>query len=134
MFDDDEREIGAFEAGTEPALTLAERRWVSVGWTTGSECGFWVAEYDTPVYGVIQAKNLVPSGAAQVLLARTMREKCKILEGLGAKYYQNLEQYEGAAYLNAWKQKKSGGRAVDQAPDWRVYNACDNRHQQQTKH
>ncbi|KAI2465477.1 hypothetical protein F4781DRAFT_22834 [Annulohypoxylon bovei var. microspora] len=107
VFGDEESEIGILEAGIEPALTLAERRWVSVGWPTGGE-GCWVAEYETPVHGMIQTKNLVPFNAAQVLLARTMDEKCKILQGLGAKYYQNLDQYKGTACLNAWKQKKSG--------------------------
>ncbi|KAI2627875.1 hypothetical protein GGS26DRAFT_592022 [Hypomontagnella submonticulosa] len=39
------------KAETEPALTLAERRWVGVGWPIGDEGGFRVAEYDTHWYG-----------------------------------------------------------------------------------
>ncbi|KAI1414465.1 hypothetical protein F5Y13DRAFT_197455 [Hypoxylon sp. FL1857] len=108
VFDDEDPELQALEGESEPALTLAERRWVSVGWPSGDEGGFWVVEYDRPGYGMLQPKNLVPSEAAQVFLARTMDEKCKILQSLGAKYYQSLEKYDGAACLNAWNDKESG--------------------------
>jgi hypothetical protein len=108
VFADEEPEHEALEAGEESPLTLMERRWISVGWPSKGNGEFWIAEYDTSVYGVMEKNNLVPSEANQVFLARDMDEKCEILQGLGAKHYQSIEEYKGAACLNAWKQKLAG--------------------------
>ncbi|KAI1843513.1 hypothetical protein JX266_010339 [Neoarthrinium moseri] len=108
VFDDEEPELEALEAGLEADLTLAERRWVSVGWPSDCGGGCWIAEYDTPLYKMLEPKNLVPTEAAQVYLARTMDEKCAILQRLGARHYQNIEQYDGVACVNAWETKTSG--------------------------
>lgn len=78
---------------------------MSVAFNPESEGGFWVAEFDTIMYGMQEKHNLVPEGAAQVQLARNMSEKVEILKKIGGKYYSNLEDYSagnGAACLNDW--------------------------------
>lgn len=105
---DEEPELSALEAEDEADLTLMERRWVSVGWPSEGRGDFWVAEYDQALYKILEPKNMLPSEASQVHLARTMDEKCAILQGLGAKHYQSIKEYQGATCLNAWEEKTSG--------------------------
>lgn len=81
---------------------------MSAGTLDGPQGGFWVAEYDTAMFGMQEKHNLVPPGASNVLLAKTMDEKCEILRGMGAKFYASLDQYDGAACFNAWKEKTRG--------------------------
>jgi hypothetical protein len=37
-----------------------------------------------------------------------MDEKCEILKGMGAKYFESLEQYSGKSCLRAWEAKTDG--------------------------
>lgn len=37
-----------------------------------------------------------------------MDERCEILKGMGAKYFESLEQYDGKACLRAWEAKTDG--------------------------
>ena len=52
--------------------------------------------------------DLPPEDALRVGLARTMDEECEILETMGAKFYENVEQYLGVVCLNTLKDKFSG--------------------------
>ncbi len=88
--DDDEDCVDEVIWGTEEKLTAMERRWVCVGIASGG--GFWVGEYDTVAPFVQDKDNLEPGDSTRVLLARTMDERCEILKGMGAKFYENIEQ------------------------------------------
>ncbi|KAH8595660.1 hypothetical protein B0O99DRAFT_594417 [Bisporella sp. PMI_857] len=77
------------EEGAHVPSTM-ERRWISVGYPSGPKGGLWVSEYDTTMYGMQEQYNLVPPSAVQVLLAKTMNEKCEVLKSLGAKFYAAL--------------------------------------------
>jgi len=86
-----------------------EKRWVSVGWPSGSlDGGLWVAEFDTVGYGISEKHNLLPGDAGRVLLAKTMDDKCAILENMGARFFASLEEFEGTACLKAWAEKSEG--------------------------
>jgi hypothetical protein len=104
--EEDERCVNDLEAGVAERLTTMERQWVCVGIASGE--GLWVAEYDTPLPFVQERHNLEPLDSAKVMLARTMDERCSILEAMGAKFYENIEQYDGAACLRAWEKKITG--------------------------
>lgn len=91
-----------------PAPSTMERRWVQVAYPNGLEGGFWVAEFETSMFGWQERDNFVPENAELVHLARTMDEKARLLEKIGGKYYASLDEYDGAACLNAWKLKTSG--------------------------
>jgi len=106
VMEDDDRMISDLEEGNAEKLTLMERRWVCVGISSGG--GFWIAEYDTPTYGVMEKNNLGPDDKARVMLARSMAERCEILKAMQAKFYESEDQYEGAACLKAWKEKTTG--------------------------
>lgn len=78
----------------------------------GPQGGLWVAEFEsgirgTPSFKGEKSKNpvLMPGDAGLVLLAKTMTEKCVVLEKMGAKFYTSLAEYDGAACLNAWAEK-----------------------------
>jgi hypothetical protein len=92
--------------GVVEDLTAMERQWVCVGITSGE--GLWVAEYDTALPFIQDKHNLKPEDSAKVLPARTMDERCSILKGMGAKFYENIEQYDGTACLRAWEKKTTG--------------------------
>lgn len=108
VVDNDERMIYELEYGNAEMLTLMERRWVCVGIPSGGAGGFWIAEFDTPTYGVMEKNNLPPNDAVKVTLARTMDERCEILKTMRAKFYESEDQYEGAVCIKAWKEKTTG--------------------------
>ncbi|KAI4197392.1 MAG: hypothetical protein LQ350_005943 [Teloschistes chrysophthalmus] len=106
------------EEGRVAEPTLRERRWVKVGWENnvtgggggcGGNGGFWILDCDTNWPGIIEEDNLVPADAARVKLAKTMEERCEILKGLGAMFYDGLEDYESeSTFLKAWDWKWEG--------------------------
>lgn len=99
---------GSFRNAKRPAPTMREKRWVKVGWpSTG---GLWVSEFDTTWGGVDEDENLPPDeGLARVKLARTMDERCQILrDTFRAKFYYDVSEYEGYAFLRAWEWKFTG--------------------------
>jgi hypothetical protein len=99
--------IESFEQGIEPNPTIRKRRWISVGWpSTG---GLWVGEFDTTVYVPVERNNIVPYDTARLMLASTMDDKCRILrEHFDAKFYHQVEEYEGYGFLNSWDTKETG--------------------------
>jgi hypothetical protein len=106
VFEEDECCVDDLVAGVVEDLTAMERQWVCVG-ITSSE-GLWVAEYETALPFMQDKHNLKPEDSAKVLLARTMDERCSILKGMGAKFYENIEQYDGTACIRAWEKKTTG--------------------------
>ena len=103
---DDQRCINDLIDGLAEPLTTMERQWVCIGITSGE--GLWVAEYDTPLLFIEDKHNQEPDDSARVLLVRTMEERCSILKDLEAKFYENIEQYDGKAWLRAWEKKSTG--------------------------
>jgi hypothetical protein len=73
---------------------------------SGLDGGVWVAEFDTVMYGMQEKNNLLPADAGKVLLAKTMDEKGEILQIMGGKFFASPKQYNGAACLNAWEEKR----------------------------
>ena len=99
--------------GPHPPPTIRERRWVCVGWpSTG---GLWVADFDVTWGGQVEDEDDLPPegvGLARVYLARSMDERCEILQKyFEAKFYKKLEDYEGPAFLRSgeWKQTEESG-------------------------
>ncbi len=80
---------------------------MSVAWpTTG---GLWVAEFDNTLWGIIEDDNLLPSESARLKLARTMDERSQVLRNyFRPKYYNDVREYEGYAFLNSWEEKEAG--------------------------
>ena len=103
----DDRAIQALEDETEPAPSMRKRRFVSVAWpTTG---GLWVAEFDTTLWGIEEEENLVPPDAAKLRLARTIDERSQVLrDHFNAKFYEDVGDYKGYAFLNSWGEKEIG--------------------------
>jgi hypothetical protein len=113
--DNEEVETQALEDGEQPSPSKMERRWLSIAWTTGSMPkeevgidGFWLAEYETSMWGWEARGNFVPPETAREALAMNMNQKCEILKGLGAKFYRKPEDYDGVACIIAWTSKESG--------------------------
>jgi hypothetical protein len=100
-------EIQALEDGEQPSPTKMERRWVSVAWLPMDQ-GFWVAEFETTMYGWQERGNLLPVEAARLTLAGDMQQKEAIVRDLGGRFFERVEDYEGAACLNAWECKQTG--------------------------
>lgn len=100
--------ISDAEEDLKPSPTLRERRWVRVGWPSEPKGGLWVAEFDSNWDIIQEEDNLVPEDVGRVLLARDMDERCKAIELIGGRFYEDLQQYEGEACLKAWDWKTEG--------------------------
>jgi hypothetical protein len=102
-------EVDGVRADGEPPPTMREKRFVKVGWpSTG---GLWVTEFDTTFAGVDEEDNLLPydQGAARLRMAQTMDERCTILrDRFKARFYENVKDYKGYAFLNSWEMKEIG--------------------------
>ncbi|KAF1983288.1 hypothetical protein K402DRAFT_406976 [Aulographum hederae CBS 113979] len=100
--------IEALGEEREAAPTMRERRWVCVGWPSSEE-GFWVSEFDTTLWEVEEEDNVVPDDTARLRLARTMDERCEMLEKhFKGRFYRDVGEYEGFAFLNSWAEKEAG--------------------------
>lgn len=117
--EDEEPALDALNNRDKPMPSTMERTWVSVAYPDGQgpEGGFWVLEGESGIRGTPSILRIVdrskwpvmmPSDAGRVLLAKTMTEKCTILEKMGAKFYTSLAEYDGAACLKAWTEKTHG--------------------------
>ena len=117
----DQRAVEDVEEERAEEAKLRERRWVRVGWEgaaavastlSGDENvsgGLWVLDCDTNMHGVLEEENMVPVDAGRVSLARSMEERCEILKGMGARFFDNLEEYKGrTTFLRAWEWKWEG--------------------------
>ncbi len=127
------RFVSRFTAGFQPAIddvddgrveepVLRERRWVKVGWEGGTASdvhagcdggtgsgGLWVLDCDINMEGILEEDNMPPLDAGRLILARSMVERCEILERLGARFFARLEEYDGdSTYLRAWEWKSKG--------------------------
>ncbi|KAJ4394288.1 hypothetical protein N0V93_003505 [Gnomoniopsis smithogilvyi] len=129
LAENDESVIEDVRHGEMEIPSLMERRWVSVAYPDGHgpEGGFWVLELESGVFGTpsffvedVKRPKLIPDKGAWVHLARTMAEERGILERMGARFYANLDEYDGAACLNAWKDKTEGefGPLEQTTPIW----------------
>ena len=97
----------AIERGDEPYPTDREQRFVAVGWPKNG--GLWVAEYESPLFGVEDEDDLVPEDVVRLKLARTMDERCYILRThFNATFYADVTDYKGSAFLNSWEEGHSG--------------------------
>jgi hypothetical protein len=84
-------------SGKQKDFNLRERRWIEVARegdpSKDADTGVWVAEWDINLNGVLDWENMKPADAASVTLGRDMRERCQILEGMGATLYKPLAKY-----------------------------------------
>lgn len=99
---------GSFRNVTRPSPTMREKRSVKVGWpSTG---GLWGSEFDTPYPAPDEEDHLLPSdGLARVKMAKTMDERCQVLrDRFRGKFYKDVSDYEGYAFLRAWEWKFTG--------------------------
>ncbi|USW56615.1 hypothetical protein Slin15195_G099340 [Septoria linicola] len=83
----------------QPLPTAMELGWFSVGIASN---GFWVAEYHQRQSPRDATGRAFRVEARQVQLARTMEEKCEILQLMGATFYRSIDDYDGFGCLNAW--------------------------------
>jgi hypothetical protein len=91
----------------KPTFDKRERRWISVGWpSTG---GLWVSEFEKQTPGECDENEdheLAPYELAHLRLARTMDERCQILqEHFSGQFYPSLEEYDGYGFLKTWDEQ-----------------------------
>lgn len=132
-----------------PDPTMREKRWIKVGWpSTG---GLVVSEFDTmwgpgPIgkpcqhtvveeylaNSAVDEDNLTPGnghGLALLKMARTMDERCHLLKNrFRGKHYDNISEYDGQGFLNAWEWKYTGEVGPLLTPEETIENWLENRH------
>jgi len=93
--------------------TMREKRWVKVGWpSTG---GLWISDLDTAWAEVDEEEednmfeNIASKAPVVLRLARTMDERCALLrDHYQGRFYEDLDSYEGYAFLKSWATKNTG--------------------------
>lgn len=96
------------KSAARPRPTMREKRWVKVGWPSSG--GLWVFEFDTTWARVEEAESLPPEERlGRVKMARSMDERCQLLRDVfRAKFFSDVTQYDGHAFLQAWAWKNTG--------------------------
>ena len=114
------RFVGKLEHGNEEALdaveadeslepTHRERGWVRVAWPESQSGALCVLECQKPILGRNRSEKLRPRFHALISLARTMDERCRVLQRLGGTMYASIDEYKSpSTFLNAWEQGHEG--------------------------
>jgi hypothetical protein len=103
-----EDSLDAVHAGERLAPTLRERGWVRVAWPTDPAGALCVLACEKIIMGRTGKEKLRPSGYTIGGLARTMDERCAVLQRLGGVMYASIEEYSGLTFLKAWEENHTG--------------------------
>ncbi|KAF2275601.1 uncharacterized protein EI97DRAFT_434011 [Westerdykella ornata] len=106
----DDEALDAVEAdeGLEP--TRLERGWVRVAWPSHTPGALCVLACEKVILGRKGDEKLRPEHYGLVSLARTMDERCTVLQRLGGTMYDSIEDYQGPTFLKAWEENHQGER------------------------
>lgn len=106
----DEETHQAVDADESLAPTRRERGWVRVAWPPHTPGALCVLACEKIIMGRAGGEKLRPKHHGLVLLARTMDERCTVLQRLGGMMYASIDEYEGPTFVKAWEENHQGER------------------------
>jgi hypothetical protein len=106
----DEDALDAVEADEELTPTRLERGWVRVAWPSHTPGALCVLACEKVILGRDGSEKLRPKHYGLISLARTMDERCTVLQRLGGTMYANIDEYNGPTFLRAWEENHQGER------------------------
>jgi hypothetical protein len=113
--------VGKLEAADEEALdaveedealrpTRQERGWVRVAWPSHHPGSLCVLACEKLIMGRAGGEVLRPKAYGLISLARTMDERCAVLQRLGGTMYTSIDEIQYPTFLNAWEGNYEGER------------------------
>jgi hypothetical protein len=106
----DEEAFEAYDADESLGPTRREQGWVRVAWPSEPAGALCVLACEKIIVGRTGKERLRPTYHAVVSLARTMDERCTVLQRLGGTMYVSIEEYSGPTFLKAWEDNHTGER------------------------
>lgn len=104
----DEEAFEEVEADETLAPTRLERGWVRVAWPSHTPGAVCVLMCEKIIMGRTGKEKLRPKNHGLVLLARTMDERCTLLQRLGGTMYASIDEVPGPTFMKAWEDNHSG--------------------------
>jgi hypothetical protein len=90
--------------------TCRERGWVRVAWPSRPEGALCVLACEKIMIGRTGDETMRPRRCGLISLAKSMDERCAILQRLGGIMYAGIEEYNGPTFLRAWEEGHCGER------------------------
>ncbi|KAJ9651468.1 hypothetical protein H2198_009262 [Neophaeococcomyces mojaviensis] len=106
--DGHEEAIDAVEANENLAPSRRERGWVRVAWPSHTPGALCVLACEKIIMGRAGDEKLRPKHYGLISLARTMDERCTVLQRLGGTMYASIDEYQGPTFLKAWEEDHQG--------------------------
>lgn len=103
----------AWEAAEEDEAlwpTRRERGWVRVAWLSHHPGALCVLACEKIIMGRSGGEVLRPKCYGLISLARTMDERCTVLQRLGGTMYTSIDEVQQPTFLNAWEENHQGER------------------------
>ena len=106
----DEEAHDSVEADEDLRPTRRERGWVRVAWPSHPPGALCVLECEKIIMGRAGDEKLRPKHCGLIALARTMDERCAVMQRLGGTMYNSIDEYQGPTFLKAWEENHQGER------------------------
>lgn len=101
----DEEAFEALDADETLAPTPRERVWTRVAWPEHTPGALCVLACEKPIDGRRGDEKIRPRHYGVTSLARTMDERCTVLQRLGGVMYASIEDYQDSTtFLKAWEE------------------------------
>lgn len=120
--DEEARDAVEEDEALEP--TRLERGWVRVAWPSHHPGALCVLACEKIIMGRAGGEVLRPKGYGLISLARTMDERCTVLQRLGGTMYTSVDEVRHPTFLKAWEENHRGERgalAIPEFIDPRIY-------------
>lgn len=103
-----ENALEAVDADETLGPTRREKGWVRVAWPSEPPGALCVLACEKIIMGRNGTEKLRPKHYGVILLARTMDERCTVLQRLGGTMYTSIDEYQGDTFLKAWEDNHQG--------------------------
>ncbi|CAO2657864.1 Nn.00g071240.m01.CDS01 [Neocucurbitaria sp. VM-36] len=104
----DDEALDAVEADEDLEPTRLESGWVRVAWPSHTPGALCVLACEKLIMGRKGDEKLRPEHYGLVSLARTMDERCTVLQRLGGTMYASIDEFQGPTFLKAWEENHQG--------------------------
>jgi hypothetical protein len=108
--DQDDDALDAVNEDDSLRPTHRESGWVRVAWPSDPPGALCVLACEKVIGGRAGRERPRPRHYGAVSLARTMDERCVMLQRLGGTMYASIEEYSGKTFLKAWEENHAGER------------------------
>jgi hypothetical protein len=99
----DEEAFAALDEDETLGPTRLERGWVKVAWPSHTPGALCVLACEKLILGRAGGERLRPRNCGLISLARTMDERCTVMQRLGGTMYASIDEIQDPTFLKAWE-------------------------------